>query len=130
MDLVSDILKDANKNPQSILKHKGNKYLRNLMEVAYIPEKKMLLPEGDPPYKKNEELSPVVTGGAFWQICRKMDIFLKENLKPIMREGQFITALENVSEEDAQILLKAKDQKMQELFPELSYEKLKDIGYF
>lgn len=129
MDSIPDILADADKEPSSLLKYKGNNYLRNLLTVAYVPEKKMVLPEGDPPYKTTET-SDQITKGAFWQVCRKMDVFLRQDVKAIFREAQFISALESVSEKEAQILLKAKDQNLMALYPNLTYEKLKEIGYF
>jgi hypothetical protein len=129
MDSIPDILADADKDPTSILKHKNNNYLRNLLSVAYIPSKKMILPEGDPPYKTTET-SDQITKGAFWQICRKMDVFLRSDVKSIFRESQFISALESVSEKEAQILLKAKDQNLMVIYPNLTYEKLKEVGYF
>lgn len=129
MDSIPDILADADKDPTSLLKHKGNNYLRNLMMIAYLPEKKMILPEGDPPYNTTTT-SDQVTKGAFWQVCRKLDIFLRTDLNPIRREAQFISALESISEKEAQILLNAKDQTLMSIYPNLTFEKLKEIGYF
>lgn len=130
MDSIPDILADANKNPASIMAHKGNKYLYNLLAAGFDPKYKLILPEGEPPYKSNGALSQHVTKGAFWQICRKLDIFLREDLTPLKREQQFITALESISEEDAKILLAVKDQTLDTLYPNLSYSVLKELGYF
>jgi hypothetical protein len=99
------------------------------MTVAYVPEKKMILPDGEPPYKTTGT-SDQITKGAFWQVCRKMGVFLRADLKSIFREAQFISALESVSEKEAQILMKAKDQNLMAIYPNLTYEKLKEIGYF
>lgn len=130
MDTVNDILSDANKNPASIMAHKDNKYLRNLLTAAFDPRYKLVLPEGEPPYKTNGELSEHVTKGAFWQVCRKLGTFLREDVSSLNRESQFISALESVSEVDARILIAVKDQTLTDLYPNLSYTTLKDIGYF
>jgi hypothetical protein len=129
MDSIPDILKDANERPESLLKYKANNYLRNLLSAAYLPEKKFDLPEGDPPYKKSG-ISDQITKGAFWQICRKIDIFYRPNIKPFQRETQFINALESLSPDECTVLLKVKDQALTELYPALTFDKLKEIGYF
>lgn len=130
MDSIPDILQDANTDIKTILKYKTNNYFRNLMVVAYMPTKKMLLPEGNPPFKTTGDLTDQITKGAFWQICRKLDIFLRSDISAFKRESAFIHALESVSTKEAQILLKAKDQALTDLYPNLTYDKLKEIGYF
>lgn len=130
MSTVTEILKAAEDNINSILPHKGNKYLRNLMEAAYVPEKKFLLPEGNPPYKPNGMHEAQVEPGIFWQICKKIDIFQRPEMKTVRREMQFIQALESVSAIDAEILLAVKDQKLAKKFKGLTLKKLTEIGYF
>lgn len=129
MATVQEILLNANENIDTIKQHIGNSYLRNLMEVAYIPSKKMILPEGDPPYKVNK-VHPDQVSGTMWQIVKKMDIFLRAEVPAVKRENSFIQALESVSELDAKILLAAKDQTMHKLFPGLTVEELTKVGYF
>lgn len=130
MDSIPDILKDANDNPMSLMKYATNQYLRNLLSAAYIPEQKFVLPEGDPPYKSSGDISSAVTKGAFWQICRKLAVFQRRDIKSIVKETQFIQALEQVSDQEAKILLCTKDQCLTNLYPNLTLEKLVEIGYF
>ena len=111
MDTVADILKDANAYIKTILKHKNNNYLRNLMVAAFDPNHKLNLPEGRPPFKKND-INDRVTSGAFWQLCRKISVFERTDTKALQRETQFIQALEGVSGECAEILIHTKDQSL------------------
>lgn len=130
MSTVTEILKAAENNINSILSHKDNRYLRNLMTAAYIPEKKFLLPEGTPPYKVNAMHAGQVEPGIFWQICKKIDIFQRPELNKMKREMQFILALESLSAGDAEILLAVKEQTLHKRFKGLTRKKLTEIGYF
>lgn len=126
---ILEILADANKNPKSIMAVAGNTYLRSLMECAYFPEKKMVLPEGDPPYKPSG-MNDYQNKGGFWQVARKIDNFTREDIPTIKRESMFIHALESISNNDAKVLLAVKDQTLESLYPNLTYETLKKVGYF
>ena len=129
MAYVKEILDAADKDITTLKQHFGNKYFRNLMEAAYFEDKKFILPDGVPPYKENDLLE-VHTSGQFWQIARKIDVFYRTDVKPIFRERAFISALESVSKPEAQILIAIKEQKLHELYPNLSIGKLREIGYF
>jgi len=128
-DSINEILTDAANDIRSIMKHANNKYLRNFMRVAYIPEWVMLLPEGTPPFKKNtaEEYQ---LKGTFWQICKKISILCEKDLPTAKRELYFINALESLPEVEANILLAAKEQKMSKLFKGVTTKALLDVGYF
>jgi hypothetical protein len=130
MSTVNEIFKAAEDNINSILAVKANKYFRNLMEAAYVPEKKLLLPDGNPPYKPNGMHEAQVEPGIFWQIARKLDVFQRPEMKQVRREMQFIQALESLSAQDAEILLAIKDQKLHKKFKGLTLKKLTEIGYF
>lgn len=129
MAYIKEILDAANKNIDSLKQHIGNQYLRNLMEAAYMEDKKFNLPEGVPPYKENS-LHESQTSGQFWQIARKIDVFQRTDVKPIFREKSFIGALESLSVAEAKILIAVKEQKLHELYPNLTIGKLREIGYF
>ena len=126
---ISEILDSANKDIKSIMAHVGNNYLRNLMEAAYLSDKKFLLPEGDPPYKAST-LHESQLSGAFWQVAKKIDVFRRPDVKSLLREKSFIGALESLSVSDAKILLAVKDQKLESIYPNLTYGALIEVGYF
>lgn len=129
MSTISEILSAANTDINTLKQHIGNRYLRNLMEAAYIPEKKFVLPEGLPPFKGNTQ-HPDQLSGAFWQIAKKLDNLQRADLIPIRRESLFIQSLESLSTIDAKILIAVKEQKLDEMFKTLTMENLKAIGYF
>lgn len=129
MSTILEILSDTNKNIESIKAHKNNNYLRKFMEAAFVPEKKVLLPEGRPPFEPLKD-SAHQNPGAFWQIAKKMDVFYRNDVKSVIRETAFIRALESVSEVEADLLLMMKDQTVDLIYPNVTYENLKNVGYF
>ena len=129
MSNISEIISAANVDINTLKQHIGNKYLRNLMEAAYIPEKKFVLPEGIPPFKGNLQ-HPDQLSGAFWQIAKKIENLQRAELIPLRRESLFIQALESVSEIDAKILIAVKEQSLDKMFKNLTMENLKAVGYF
>lgn len=132
MSNVYEILKAAEDNIESIKQHVGNKYLRNLMEAAYLPEKKLQLPEGTPPFTPNSMEQAQVEPGVFWQICKKLDVYQRKYEPPtsIKIETSFIQALETLSKEEAEILLAVKEQKLHKLLKGVTLAKLQGVGYF
>ena len=48
---VTQMLDDINTDPANIANFKGDGALRLIFEYAFDPEKKMILPEGEPPFK-------------------------------------------------------------------------------
>lgn len=125
-EALTDINKDINQINSA--EHRGNSYLRNVIEHAFIPEKKFILPEGTPPYKTNG-LSGVETKGTFWQEARKMATYTRADLKPFNRERLFISALEALDKDSVAIFLAIKEQTLDTLFPNITREKLIEIGY-
>lgn len=129
MSNISEILSGADKNISTITQYAGNRYLRNLMEAAYIPEKKFILPDGTPPFKENPQ-HPDQISGAFWQIAKKLETFQRADLPSLRRESIFIQALESLSEIDAKILVAVKEQALHKMYKNLTLGNLKAVGYF
>lgn len=129
MDTIHEILSAAEDNIESILKHKDNKYLRNIMEAAYFDDKKFNLPEGNPPFKKNIQHEQQLRG-TFWQIAKKLDLFQRKDLKPFRQETLFIQALESLPEVEAKILMAVKDQTLHKMYKGVSNNRLRNVGYF
>lgn len=131
MDTLREILSDINKDPSSIKKHINNNYLRNFMEVAYIPEKKVKLPEGLPKDIRYSTLeSDIQTKGIMWQFLRKVNLLNDEKIKQLRREVMFVDALEHVTKPEAEVLLHMKEQTLDVLYPNINLKVLTDHGYF
>lgn len=86
--------------------------LGTVIKYALDPNIEFDLPEGAPPYKKND-----LTGQEtrLYSEVRKLYLFLKgcpKNLNKIKREALFIEMLENVDPNDAELLIAMKDKKL------------------
>lgn len=115
---VAEILEQISKIPKKVdkltelQKHAGNSTLLTILQGAFDPRIEWLLPEGVPPFKKNDlhDLENVL-----YAEVRKLYLFVKggnDNLKPLRREALFIQLLESLAPADADLLCSIKDKKM------------------
>lgn len=125
-ETLTDINKDI--NAIKLAEHWNNSFLRNVLEHAFDPAKKFVLPEGTPPHKTNG-LSGVETKGVVWQEARKFDIYRRAELKAIRRESMFIQALESFDKDSVAILLAVKEQNLDTVYPNITLDALKEVGY-
>ena len=130
MDTLREILSDANKDINTIMKHVGNSYFRNFMEAAYIKEKRLPLPDDPVPYAVPTIESEVQTKGIMWQFLKKLDTLRNPNLHPMKREMMFIDALENVTAEEAIVLIHMKNQSLPSIYGNILLKDLYQVGYF
>ncbi len=92
------------------LKLNNNLAVRTVLAGWFDPNVKFLLPEGAPPYTPNRFDEPK----AFMNEVPRFYLLVEggnPNLKPAKREQIFIQMLENVSADDAKLLLSMKDKK-------------------
>ena len=76
----------------------------------FHPDVKWALPEGVPPYRKSEVDVPAM----LHQEARRLYLFWEggnPNLKPARREQLFINLLESLNQDDAELILAAKDKR-------------------
>lgn len=136
---ISEILQKASSISKTqdrieFLRQNYSKPLGTIVKYALDPNVEFDLPEGAPPYKKND-----LTGQEtrLYSEVRKLYLFLKgcpKNINKIRREALFIEMLENVDPKDAELLLAMKDKKIpykgftvkfvKEAFPGLLEEKV------
>ena len=96
----------------ALQKERGNTTLMTVLQGAFDSRIEWLLPEGVPPFKKNDlpDLESVL-----YAEVRKLYLFVKggnDNLKPLRRETLFIQLLESLAPADADLLCAIKDKKM------------------
>lgn len=84
--------------------------IRIMLQAAYDPNVKFLLPEGAPPYKKNELVDQE---HVFLREADYVTYFIEgfhPNLTQTKREVMFAQFLERLAPEDAEMLVQAKDK--------------------
>lgn len=116
-DSISTILDKADKLEHhhekiEFLRHQNSAALRTILQYAYDPTVKWVLPEGEPPYKPSEFLD---NDGILFTEARRLYIFIEggnPNVASAKRESLFIQMLEAVTPNDAKLLLSIKDKKL------------------
>ena len=124
---VTQMLESINADPKSIQQYKDDAALKIIFEYAFDPAKKMILPEGEPPFKPSAEPLGMTPTNLFSEL-RRMYVFCRADLKPIKRESLFISFLEGVHPDEAKMLIAIKDQKLTKLYPKITHKFVADVG--
>lgn len=117
---ITEILDEINKDP-SLLKTKYSDHyaIKTILQYAFDKRGKMLLPEGEPPYKKDD--APIGMSPAnFYQQVKKFYIFTRTDLSPVRREQLFIQLLEGLHPSESTICIAIKDQNITSLYPNIT----------
>ena len=126
---LPEILEEIDKDPKLLsTKYRGNSALKIIFEYAFLPEKKFILPEDEPPYKPDDApigMSPAI----LTQELRRFYVFLRKDLKPIKREALFISLLESVHPSEAKLILAVKDQKLHKLYKKVTRKAVEEAGF-
>lgn len=114
-EIVKSLQNAQNKTERlNILKNNDSSALRGILRMNYDTALKLSLPEGEPPYKKSNNPegfgdTTLLSSHKSWYVFVKD---LSPNLKQAKREFLFIKLLESLDPTEAQILLSAKDKKL------------------
>ena len=95
----------------NVLRQNDHFAIKTILQGAFDPRIKWLLPPGDPPYKVNDLVDQE---NVLIKDCRKLVYFVEgghPNLKQAKREAMFIELLETVTPADAKLLCAIKDKK-------------------
>ena len=126
---LPEILEEINQDPKLLsTKFRGNSALRIVFEYAFLPEKKFLLPEAEPPYRPDAApigMSPAI----LTQELRRFYVFLRKDLKSIKREALFISLLESVHPSEAKLIIAIKDQKLHKLYKKITRKVVETAGF-
>ena len=126
---LPEMLEEINTDPKLLqTKYRGNSALKIIFEYAFLPEKKFLLPEDEPPYRPDAApigMSPAI----LTQELRRFYVFLRKDLKPIKREALFISLLESVHPTEAKLIIAIKDQKLNKLYKKITRKVVETAGF-
>lgn len=114
---IFEQVEKAQTNPEkiAILRKWQSDVMLNVFKINYHPEIKMLLPEGDPPFKKDTGI-PVGYGDTnLYKEFRKFYIWIdpNANVNKIKKETLFIQLLESLQWQEAELVCAIKDRKLQ-----------------
>lgn len=136
--LISEVLQKAHNAKTKaekikILRDNVSQALKSILIINYDESIVSLLPEGEPPFTKNE--APAGTEHTrIEHEARILHHFFKggSNLSQIKRENMFIQLLEGLHPDEAEVIIRAKDKQLgkrykvtkacvSEAFPEITW---------
>ena len=124
---LTEMLAEINSDPKSIEKYKDDAALKMIVEYAFDPNKKWILPEGDPPYTPAPEPLGMTPTNMFNEV-RRFYVFQRADLTPLKRESLFISLLEGVHPTEAEVLIAVKDQTLHKKYPKITRKLVTDAG--
>ncbi len=121
------MLKEINDDPKKIDQFKDEFLLKVIFAHNFLPNYKMKLPEGEPPFKPADQPMGMTDTNLFVE-AKRFYVFLREDVKPIKRETLFVGLLEGIHPEEAKVVIAVKDQKLQKLYPKITWKLVSDAG--
>lgn len=104
--------------------------LRDVLKGSFDDAVTFILPEGKPPYRRQE----VAVGLTFSNLRKqttKLRYFVQggpgERLMPSKREKLFIDILESIHPTESELLIAMKDKQLQKLYPSLTKDLVKSV---
>ena len=112
----------------AILKQFDNQAMRQLLKAAFDPKIKFDLPEGNPPYIKNE--APAGTEHtSLASEARKLYHFIvggNNTINKLKKETMFIQMLEGLHADDAEVLMAIKNKNLNNVYKGLTAQMVKE----
>lgn len=124
---VTQMLDEINSEPDKLEVYKNDAALRIILTHAFVPEKKFILPEGEPPFKPAAEPLGMTPTNLFSEL-RRMYVFCRADLTPFKRESLFISFLEGIHPTEAKMMIAVKDQILHKLYPKINRKLLEKHG--
>jgi hypothetical protein len=124
---LTEMLKEINDDPKKIDGFKDEFLLKVIFAHNFLPDYKMKLPEGEPPFKPADQPMGMTDTNLFVE-AKRFYVFLREDVKPIKRETLFVGLLEGIHPEEAKVVIAVKDQKLQKLYPKITWKLVSDAG--
>jgi hypothetical protein len=124
---LTQMLQDINDNPKNIDNYKDDFLLKVIAAHAFLPDYKMILPEGEPPFKPTAEPMGMTPTNLFSE-AKRFYVFCRKDLSAIKRESLFIGLLESIHPEEAKVVIAVKDQKLHKLYPKITHKLVSDAG--
>lgn len=114
---------DSEKRKIKLLKKNDNFILRTILQGNFSEQIKFDMPKGSPPLEETKEEEIVsLDDEIIKQICKSCD----KRQHQWRREIVFTKAIQNLSEEEKDIIIAMKDKTINELYPSITYELVKE----
>ena len=107
---------------REVLKKNESWSLRALLQQNFHPQASWLIPSGAPPYNANQNSADT----SLLYEAKKLDYYTDagKGIPMVKRESMFVSLLERLSPDEAEIIIAIKDQKLS--YKGLTYKLVKD----
>jgi Family of unknown function (DUF6433) len=111
-----------------VLRAYDHPILRGILQINFDPNVTVQLPEGEPPFKKDTSIPVGYSESNLYAEFRRFYIWLDPNVNvtKIRKEQLFIQFLEGIHWSEAEVIILAKDRKLQTKFKQLKEELVRD----
>lgn len=121
---ISNLKDDSLKVQTFQSKYSDHTPLHRILKMNYCRTIVPMLPEGSPPFNRNEGADGP-NQSSLWNFVRVFPVIVKSqqslNMKTLQIENMFIEMLESVDPQEADVIVLAKDKNLQNEF-DISYE--------
>lgn len=125
---IPEILEEINKDPKKIHDYKNDEAIDLIFKYAFHPKGKMILPDGEPPYRP--EAAPIgMTPAILRQEMKRCYVFCRPDLTAIKREQLFISMLESIHPTEAVIMIAVKERKLEKLYKKITKKLVTEAGF-
>jgi hypothetical protein len=129
---ITEVLKEINDDISlfntTYKKHGDGGPLGILFGCAFMPSRKFLLPEGQPPFEPSKEPIGMTPSNMLAEI-RRFYVLCRSDLRPSKRETVYIQMLEGVHPDEAKIIQAVKEQTLSQLYPNITRQVVADAGF-
>lgn len=113
---------------ERLLREWGNQTpLSYVLSFNFNSQMKFELPDGVPPYKRDEATNTDFQGALCHVVKRLANCFPGNKIPKIKKERTFIDVLESVPPKSADIILAMKDKSLTELYPNITKELVQKV---
>lgn len=122
-EIFEKVCKGKNKKERiRLLQENQNQAVFAVLQINFNPTYKMLLPEGTPPFKKEQDKPIGYQQTNILNELRRFYIWLdsSQNIPALKRETLFIEMLEGLHISEANLLCAAKDKKLGSIYKQIT----------
>lgn len=125
---IPEILDEVNKAPTKaervrLLQQNNVRPLRTILAMAFDKNIELDLPEGAPPFKRDEREPVGLSSASLYTESRRLARTAKSDPLPKMRkEMLFVQILEGIHWQEADLVVAAKDKQLEKLYKNITRE--------
>ena len=125
---IPEILEEVNKAPTKaerirLLQEYNVRPLRNILALAFDKNIELDLPEGAPPFKRDEREPVGLSSASLYTESRRLARTAKgDSLPKMKKELIFVQILEGIHWTEADLVIAAKDKKLTEIYKNITRE--------